>query len=135
MTEMKLRAIIVVGDGYGVSSLIEVLSKHGVCATAVVNPDEALDECRVNPPHLTIVGSDLGSMTGVRFLAELLKVSWATYTILISDEEEEAIHDRTEGLGILGAIKTVDDVDGLKRLLAKFLEIVARDQQFVSGGE
>lgn len=135
MTEMKLRAIIVVGGGDRVSLLIETMSKRGISAIVNANPDEALEECRTNPPHLAIVGSDLGSMTGVRFLAELLKVSWETYTILISDEEEETIHERTEGLGILGAIKTTEDVEALNLLLDKLCGMVARDKQFASGGE
>jgi hypothetical protein len=64
-------------------------------------------------------------MTGIRFLAELLKVSWTTSAILISDEEEEALHDQTEGLGILGAIRAADDVETLDRLIDRFLQIVS----------
>jgi hypothetical protein len=58
----------------------------------------------------------------------LLKVSWTTSTILIADEEEEAIHDQTEGLGILGSIRTVNDMETLDRLLDRFLEIVSPNQ-------
>ena len=82
----------------------------------------------MNPPDLVIVEDRLTGMTGIHFLAELLKVSWTTSTILISDEEEEALHDQTEGLGILGAIRTVDDVESLDRLLDRFLEIVSPNQ-------
>jgi hypothetical protein len=71
-------------------------------------------------------------MTGIHFLAELLKVSWTTSAILISDEEEEALHDRTEGLGILGAIRTVDDVKSLDRLLDKFREMVSPNKSISS---
>jgi hypothetical protein len=135
MEDMKLSAIIVVVGGDRVSSLIETISKRGISAIVNANPEESLEECRVNPPHLAIVGSDLDSMTGVRFMAELLKVSWATYTILISNEEEETVHDRTEGLGILGAIKTTEDVEGLNQLLDKLCGMVARDRQLALGGQ
>jgi len=129
---MSIKAILVAGDGAGVSRLTEALSNHSISVTVSAMPDEALDECRRNPPHLAIVESDLGAMTGVRFLAELLKVSWTTSTILIADEDEESIHDRTEGLGILGSIRTTDDIEGLERLLARFTKIVPSDQQFPS---
>ena len=108
LEKMKLRSLVVVDGRDQVSRLMESLSKRSIAATVITGPDEALDECRKNPPHLVIVGSVLAAMTGVRFLAELLKVSWTTSTILISDEEEEALHDQTEGLGILGAIRTVE---------------------------
>ena len=133
MEEISLRAIIAVDER--VSKLIETLSKQSISATVITNADEALDECLMNPPDLAIVGASLGSMTGIHFLAELLKISWKTATILISDEEEEALHEKTEGLGILGAIKTVDDTESLGPLLDKFLQIVSINQRFSSAGE
>jgi DNA-binding response OmpR family regulator len=123
--EMRLRAIVVVDSRDLVSRLTETLSKRDISASVKTDPDKALDECRREPPHLAIVGSFLATMTGVHFLAELLKVSWTTSTILISDEEEEALHDQTEGLGILGAIRAADDVETLDRLIDRFLQIVS----------
>lgn len=133
MEEMRLRAIIAVDER--VSKLTETLSGRGISATVVTNADEALDECFMNPPHLAIVGNSLSGMTGIRFLAELLKISWETATILISDEEEEALHQQTEGLGILGAIRTVDDTESLEPLMDKFLQIVSMNRQFSSARE
>ena len=72
--EMRLRALVVVDGSDQVSRLTESLSKRSIFATVITAPDEALDECRKNPPHLVIVGSVLATTTGVRFLAELLKV-------------------------------------------------------------
>ena len=132
--EMRLRALVVVDGSDQVSRLMESLSKRSIFATVITAPAEALYECRENPPHLAIVGSFLATMTGVRFLAELLKVSWTTSTILISDEEEEALHDQTEGLGILGAIRAADDVESLDGLLDRFFEIVSLGEQVTSAG-
>jgi DNA-binding response OmpR family regulator len=120
-----LRAIVLAEDPRQASGLVDGLSKRGISARVSADPDEALVECRQNPPNLVIVGSALATMTGVHFLAELLKVSWKTSTILIADEEEEVIHDQTEGLGILGSIRTGDDMESLDRLLDRFLEIVS----------
>jgi DNA-binding response OmpR family regulator len=122
-----LRAIVL-ADPRQASGLVDGLSKRGISASVSTDPDEALVECRKNPPHLVIVESVLATMTGIHFLAELLKVSWQTSTILIADEEEEVIHDQTEGLGILGAIRTADDMESLDRLLDRFLEIVSPNQ-------
>ena len=129
--EMILKALVVVEGRNQVSRLMESLSKKGISATIITGPDQALDECSKNPPHLVIVESILATM-GARFLAELLKISWKTSTILIADEEEEAVHDQTEGLGILGSIRTVDDMESLDRLIDKFLEIVSRGEQLAS---
>ena len=128
LQDMGLRALVVVDGRDQVSRLMETLSKRGISASVKTDPDGALEECRRKPPHLAIVGKALGSTTGIRFLAELLKVSWTTSTILIADEEEEVLHDQTEGLGILGAIRTVDDMESLDRLLDRFLEIVSPNQ-------
>jgi DNA-binding response OmpR family regulator len=122
-----LRAIIVVDER--VPKLTENLSNRGISTTVVTNADEALDDCLMNPPHLAIVGTSLGTMTVKDFLAELLKISWKTSTILISDEEEEALHDRTEGLGILGAITSAEDTEALAMLLDKFFAIVSYERQ------
>ena len=72
--EMRLRAIVVVDSRDLVSRLTETLSKRDISASVKTDPDKALDECRREPPHLAIVGKVLGSTTGARFLAELLKV-------------------------------------------------------------
>jgi DNA-binding response OmpR family regulator len=126
--EMRLRAIVVVDGRVPVSRLTETLSKRDISASVKTDPHKALDECRRETPHLVIVGSVLATTTGVHFLAELLKVSWTTSTILIADEEQEAILDQTEGLGILGSIKTFDDVESLERLLDRFLQIVSANK-------
>ncbi len=105
------------------------LEKRGLATTLRSDLNEALDECRRNPPDLAIVEKTAGAMTGVHFLAELLKVSWTTSAILIADEEENVLHQETEGLGILGTIKSVDDVEGMERLIDRFLEVLSPTQR------
>lgn len=123
LEEANLRALILLEALDGSAPLIETLAKKGISAEVKTDPAAALDQCRANPPHLAIVASNLGAMTGTQFLAELLKVSWTTATILIADEDEEAVHDLTEGLGILGSVRSTDDVEHLERLVEAFLEI------------
>jgi hypothetical protein len=72
-------------------------------------------------------------MTGSRFLSEFLAISWTTAAILISDEDEETVHRRTEGLGILGHMRSVKDVDRLEKMLDSLLDIASHDES-ESGG-
>jgi DNA-binding response OmpR family regulator len=125
---MKLRAAVIVNDASQARQIVECLSRKGFVGIIESDPQAVLETCSVNPPDLVIVEDRLRGMTGIHFLAELLKVSWTTSTILIADEEEEALHHQTEGLGIIGAIRTVDDVESLDRLLDKFLQIVSPNQ-------
>ena len=104
--------------------LIETLAQKGIFASVRTDPVAALEECRSNPPQLAIVANELRGMTGALFLAELLKISWTTSAILIADEDEEVVHERTEGLGILGSIRKAEDTANLEKLLETFLEIV-----------
>jgi hypothetical protein len=59
-------------------------------------------------------------------LSEFLTIAWTTSAILICDEDEETVHQRTEGLGILGHIRSVRDMDGLDKLLDSFLHVASQ---------
>ena len=87
------------------------------------DPIQSLDKCRQNKPDLAVVEEDLQTMSGIHFILDLLKVSWTTATILVSKRDDKAIHEATEGLGILGHIKDYEDLESLERLLKKFKKI------------
>jgi hypothetical protein len=123
--DLKLRALVAAREP--ASNLMDALSRRGISATIVSKADEALRECRTNPPHLVIVAG-LGGMTDIGFLRELVKISWRTFTILVADEDEEVLHDQTEGLGILGSIRRADDTENLEKLLDKFVKMVSAEQ-------
>ena len=129
MREIPLIAIVVVAAAPEVSRLVKSLDKRGFATKVINNPHEALDECRRNPPDLAIVEKTVGPMGGVQFLAELLKVSWTTSTIMIADEEEDLLHQETEGLGILGSISALADVEGLERLIDRLFEMLGPTQR------
>jgi len=119
----RLTAILVLDED--AAELMETLSKRSISAVVIPDTDRALEACRKKPPHLAIVGVSPGSMTGTQFAAELLKISWATATIMVSDEDEQILHDKTEGLGILGSIKSGRDTLALEALLDRFVEIAS----------
>ena len=95
------------------------LSKRGMDATILSDPEEALRLCRDTPPNLAIVEDPLRSMSGTVFLGHLVRISWITSTILIADSDEKQVHERAEGLGILGHLKSPHDKEGLDLLLEK----------------
>ncbi len=117
------RVLVVVSDRAEAEGLLEGLDRRGMNPIVMTHPDEALQSCKESPPDLVIVDDSLPSMSGARFLAELLRVSWAVSSILVCGEDEETVHEKTEGLGILGSIKDYGDEDGLSRLLERYRSI------------
>ncbi len=118
-----IQAIILVNDPGMAAGIADTISQRGISASIRTDPEEVLLACRSQSPHLVVVQDNLIHMSGMRFLADLLKISWTTSSILICDEEEDVVHEKTEGLGILGSIRSVHDEEGLKRLLDVFFRI------------
>jgi DNA-binding response OmpR family regulator len=123
-TLSNLNAVVLVIRPDDAEGIVTILEQRGFSATVKTDPEMLLGQCQSDAPHLAVVEDRLGSMTGAKFLSELLKISWTTASILICDEEAEVVHERTEGLGILGSIRSVRDFDGLGTLLTRFFELV-----------
>jgi PleD family two-component response regulator len=119
-TNKKLKALVVINEPGQVEVIRQSLSDRGIDTTVLTDPEEALGICREVPPDLAIVQDPLSSMSGTVFLNHLVRISWATGTILIADADEDHVHDRAEGLGILGHMRSATDRDALERLLDKF---------------
>jgi hypothetical protein len=119
-TTQDIQAIILVNEPTGAHGIVDILAQRGISATVGTDPEEVLGLCITKNTHLVVVEDTLSSMSGPRFLAELLRVSWTTSSILIWDEDEEIVHEKTEGLGILGSIRSVQDTEGLEKLIDKF---------------
>jgi DNA-binding NarL/FixJ family response regulator len=118
------RALVLVKEPGDAASLIQRLIEAGFIVDASSDPIQSLEECRRNKPDLAVVDEDLRTMSGIHFIFDLLKVSWTTATIIVSKRVDEAIHEATEGLGILGHIKDYEDLESLERLLKNLEEIV-----------
>jgi len=119
-TNKRLKALVVINEPARLEVIRQVLSDRGIDVTVLTDPEEALGICREGPPDLAVVQDPLRSMSGTVFLNHLVRISWATGTILIADADEDHVHDRTEGLGILGHMRSPTDRDALERLLDKF---------------
>ena len=124
---MELRATVIVNDAGQARPILESLSQKGFTGIAESDPQAVLDACQVNPPDLVIVEEHLTGMTGIRFLSRLVSTCWTTSAILITDEQEESVHQMTEGLGILGYMRNFEDTASLDRLLDRFLAMSRRN--------
>jgi hypothetical protein len=122
-SKKKPTAIVVMEDTAQAAGVVKLLADRNIAAEVETDPARAREHCRGAAPDLAVVGVP----PGIPFLRELLKVSWLTNMILISDMDHEALHDEAEGLGILGAMKTPEDREGLDTLLERFYEIRARN--------
>ncbi|AFM24684.1 hypothetical protein [Desulfomonile tiedjei] len=122
--ERTLIAFIVADRPEEVSVILHELSARGISAQ-IVTPDVALEKASTNAPDLAIVSEHLANTTGPRVIQQLLERSWQISTILVSDKDEEILHDETEGLGILGSIKSFDDKMRLNVLLDTFSRIAS----------
>ena len=119
----RIHAIILVNDPGQAAGIADTLNRRGISTTVRTDPEETLLACRSQTPQLVLVEDNLPGMSGMHFLADLLKISWTTSTILICDEDEDVVHEKTEGLGILGSLRSVHDIDGMNRLLEAFFRI------------
>ncbi len=122
--EKTLTALIVVDEPERVSGIVHQLSAKGI-SFEIVTPDEALEKVSMSAPDLAIVSEHLANTTGPRVIQQLLERSWRISTILVSDKDEETLHEETEGLGILGSIKSFDDKMRLNTLLDTFSRIAS----------
>jgi DNA-binding response OmpR family regulator len=113
------RVMVVVEEPSDARRVAELVQKQGSVPIVVADPDKALEACRSTPPDIVIVDDDLMSMTGKQFLARLLRISWTTASILITADEEEIVHEKTEGLGILGRMRNYTDEEALAGLLQR----------------
>jgi DNA-binding NarL/FixJ family response regulator len=117
-------AFIIADRPEEVSGILHELSARGISGQ-IFTPDEALEKASTSAPDLAIVSEHLANTTGPRVIQQLLERSWQISTILVSDKDEEILHDETEGLGILGSIKSFDDKLQLNRLLDTFSQIAS----------
>jgi len=117
------KALVLVKEPDSAASLIQRLTEAGFMVNASSDPIQSLEECRQNKPDLAVVDEDLLTTSGIHFIFDLLKVSWTTATIIVSKRVDEAIHEATEGLGILGHIRDYEDLKSLEKLLKKFEEV------------
>ena len=106
------------------ASLTEFLEMKGFDVFVPDDLEAGLAEHGKESFQLAIKEEGYKSLSASLVVQELLKVSWATNSIIITDKNEDQLHEQTEGLGILGAMKDVDDFKRLEELLATLNNIL-----------
>lgn len=117
------RALIVITDLSSAEAVKATLKANGIEGVIETDERKALDLCRVDPPDLAIVGDPLECMSVYHFVTELLKISWTVSTILVTEDDAEAVHEKAEGLGIVGHISHAKDREKLEQLLSDFKKL------------
>ena len=122
----QTKALIFLGDEAGAKLVSTLLKKHGIESFAVNSLEQCLERMRISLPEILIVEDDTGSGIGIKAVRESLRISWTVSPILISDLNEEQIHDRAEGLGILGSMSSPSDAEKLDSLIDVFKKLRCR---------
>lgn len=118
------KVILFLQDTDSTESLIEALGKNGFEVLMADDPEAGLAAHRKEPFQLAIVEEGYQSLSASTIVQELLKISWTTHSIIISDTDEEQLHEQAEGLGILGGMKDRHDLTRLDDLLATLKKIL-----------
>jgi hypothetical protein len=117
------RACIVMDGTYDPSGIISLLRSFQIVSEVFDSSGQALLIQKQEPFDIVIVHDDPSTGQGLKLVEDFLKINWMTSAIVICDQQESVIHDRAEGLGILGHIRKSDDFKSLAQLLTKFKEI------------
>ncbi|MGO8878868.1 MAG: hypothetical protein ACLPVO_08700 [Desulfomonilaceae bacterium] len=120
----KVARACIVEDGIlDISSIFNLLASSQIVAEVFSASDQALLRQKQEPFDLLIIHDDPSTGAGLKLAGEFLKINWMTSTIVICDQDESIIHDRAEGLGILGHLRNSADLKSLAQLLTKFKQL------------
>jgi DNA-binding response OmpR family regulator len=120
----KKRAILFLNQSDSIEPLIEALAGNGFELFAADDLGAGLSEHRREPFSLAVVEDGYKSLSAPAIVQELLKISWTTHSIIVTDKDEDQLHEQAEGLGILGGMKDRDDIKRLNELLTTLRKIL-----------
>jgi hypothetical protein len=121
----SLRACIVAESSLDISAILKLLESYDIGLEVFSIRDEALGRQSEKPFDLLVVQNNLTTGDGLRLIRDFLAVNWMTASIVICDVDEDTIHERAEGLGILGHIRSVGDVQSFGQLLDTFKQMAS----------
>jgi DNA-binding NtrC family response regulator len=124
MTNDKhVKACVFVDKDVDVSSVLKLLDSRGINAEVFSEPDSAVSKHKKQAFDLLIAQDDAATSRGLKLINEFLTINWMTSSILICDLDEASIHERAEGLGILGHVRHFDEMVPLESLLDRFKKL------------
>lgn len=111
--------LILCQTGTNCEALTRTLESSGHKGIVFNDRAKAMDHMRTTTPTVIIVqDSGPGDDSASEFIKEALKISWTIDSIVVSNDTPDSIHDRFEGLGVLGSAESFDDVNGFMKLLS-----------------
>ncbi len=120
----KVARACIVEDGISdISSILNLLASSQIVVEVFPASDQALLGQKQEPFDLLIIHDDPSTGAGLKLAGEFLKINWMTSTIVICDQDESIIHDRAEGLGILGHVRKAEDLKSFAQLITKFKQL------------
>ncbi|MGC9028713.1 MAG: hypothetical protein ACP5LD_03510 [Desulfomonilaceae bacterium] len=120
----KKRAILFLNESHSMEPLVEALGGDGFEVFAAGDLEAGVSEHRREPFQLAIVEDGYRSFSAPTIVQELLKISWTTHSIIVTDKDEDELHEQAEGLGILGGLKDPHDMKRLNELLMTLRKIL-----------
>ncbi len=116
----KTIAMIFSSDDEGINKVVPFLKNRDIDSTVVKSHGQFIDQMKLVSPDILIVEDDTTTNIGIRAIREALGISWTISSILISSLDKDEVHERTEGLGILGSLRSLNDIDQLGSLIDVF---------------
>lgn len=100
------------------NDLVPALETEGYTFHQVPTFAEAVRYIQATPPCLTILDLRLEGEALRKVVIDLLMLNASVHTAVVSDLEDEAFHEATEGLGILMPLPLTPQSEDIQRLLA-----------------
>ena len=97
--------VLLVGPDKGAwGGLAEALTDQGLTVEWAADGAEAIESVRQGQFHLAVINDQLGDMTGLDLIPQLLMVNAMVNTALVSSMSSHDFHETTEGLGVLAQL-------------------------------
>ncbi|MFH0809406.1 MAG: response regulator, partial [Pseudomonadota bacterium] len=90
----------------------------------VISGAEALEAARTTAPHLVIIDADLPDIAPLELVQKLLTVNAMVNAAVVSPLSDEAFHEASEGLGILGRLPHDPGMSDAGELLDKLRTVL-----------
>jgi CheY-like chemotaxis protein len=121
-----MKSIVIVSqelDKWGAFST-ELGNQCQMDVTYVRSGSEALAAAQEKNPIAMVIDQDLGDMTGIDLVPQLLQINALINVAMVSDQSEEAFHESTEGLGILMKLPPRSDARAASDFSKRLSEVI-----------
>lgn len=86
--------------------------------------EEAIAVVQEKKPVAVVIDQDLIDMSGIDLVRQLLHVNAFINVAMVSDQDEDAFHEETEGLGILMQLKPFPDGQAAAKLCECLMGVI-----------